>query len=546
MRSRKDNGGRRSNYPPPKTNGHDLRRAIDWIVSDGIFAAVRVHGNVKWKPAALVCLAIFWVWSSQPGLVEAAKDAIGMVAKLFGTDALAVTSYQALTAALVRYTPQLLPALWLRLQSLMQQTGQDAWRVGKWLVLAADGSRIGVPRTQRNEERFNKPRKPRGKKKSRKKKRGRHAQRKWQKRSTKSHYDPQPVAPQLWLTLVWHIGMRLPWCWEIGPSYSSERAHLLTMLDKHRFPEDTLFCADAGFVGYEFWRMILEHDHSFLIRVGGNVRLLKHLGVVRRRGDIVYCWPDEAMKKNQSPLVLRLLCFHDGRGEVYLVTNLLDENELTIQQASLIYRCRWGVELQFRSLKQTYGRAKLRARTPEIAEIELQWSLLGLTMLQLLAVKEQTRAGEPAKKTSIAAVLRIVRIHDGGAIRKASGQRFTREALAERHDRHLPTPEQETKSQLPEAKGGAVYRRTDYPHGHARAEGKSATYCRANEQRKLINGVGSGGSPVSTPFATMSPTARHSGHRLNGMDATGDGMDARRCLGCRRRTAQRNGRGSGR
>ena len=91
------------------------------------------------------------------------------------------------------------------------------------------------------------------------------------------------------------------------------------------------------------------------------------------------------------------------------MTNVLDEKELTTKQASLIYRRRWGIELQFRSLKQTYGRAKLRARTPEIAEVELHWSLLGLTMLQLLAMKEQTRAGEPADKTSIAAVLRIIR-----------------------------------------------------------------------------------------------------------------------------------------
>lgn len=407
MRSKKDKRKRRRNSLPPKTNGHDLRRAIDWVVIGSIFAGVRVHGNVKWKPVALVCLAIFWVWSSKPGLVEAAEDAIDTVAKLYGSDAVAVRSYQALTAALVRYTPQLLPALWGRLQNLMQQTCQDTWRVGKWLVLAADGSRISVPRTRPNEERFNKPRKPRNKK-SRKKKRGRHAQRKQPKRSTKSHYDPQPVGPQLWLTLVWHIGMRLPWCWELGPSYSSERDHLLGILDKYRFPENTLFCADAGFVGYYFWRA-LEHHHSFLIRAGGNVRLLKHLGVVRRKSDIVYCWPNEAIKKKQPPLVLRLLCFHDGRGAVYLVTNVLDENELSIQQASLIYRRRWGIEVQFRSLKQTYCRAKLRARTPEIAEIELHWSLLGLTMLQLLALKEQTRAGEPAKKTSIAAVLRIVR-----------------------------------------------------------------------------------------------------------------------------------------
>jgi len=213
----------------------------------------------------------------------------------------------------------------------------------------------------------------------------------------------------MWLTLLWHIGLRLPWCWKVGPSYSSERAHLETLLDEQQFPEFTLFCGDAGFVGYEFWWSILDHGHSFLMRVGGNVRLLKGLGVVRQKGEIVYCWPDAAAKKEQPPLVLRLLRFHDGRGEVYLVTNILDDTELTAEQASLIYRGRWGIELQFRALKQTYGRGQLRARTPEIAEIELHWSLVGLTIMQLLALKEQTRAGEPAEKTSIAAVLRIIR-----------------------------------------------------------------------------------------------------------------------------------------
>ena len=44
--------------PQHKTNGDDLRRALNWIVIDGIFAQVRLHGNVKWKPVALVCLAI--------------------------------------------------------------------------------------------------------------------------------------------------------------------------------------------------------------------------------------------------------------------------------------------------------------------------------------------------------------------------------------------------------------------------------------------------------------------------------------------------------
>ena len=141
MKSTKEDDNR-DEQPQHKTNGDDLRRALNWIVIADIFAHVRLHGNVKWKPLALVRLAIVWVWSPQPGLVEAAQGALATVAKLFGSDAVAVRSYQALTTALVHYTPQLLPALWARLQRLMQQSGQAAWRVGKWLPLAVDGSRV--------------------------------------------------------------------------------------------------------------------------------------------------------------------------------------------------------------------------------------------------------------------------------------------------------------------------------------------------------------------------------------------------------------------
>ena len=116
------------------------------------------------------------------------------------------------------------------------------------------------------------------------------------------------------------------------------------------------------------------------------------------------------MRKKQLPLVLRLLQFKDSRnGDVYLVTNVLKETLLSRRQAGEIYRRRWGIEIQFRSLKQTFGRTKLRSRTPERAMVELEWSLIGLWMIQLLARKEQIKARDPDKLTSIATVLRIVR-----------------------------------------------------------------------------------------------------------------------------------------
>ena len=407
MRSRKNVKQSTDKSSSAQTNGDDLRRALDWIVTDTMFAGVELHGNVNWTVIALVRVAVFWMWSGKSSLVEAARDGISCAKRIYGE--IALKSYQTVVNALKRYSNQLIPALRSRMQSLMQRCDETNFRVGIWLALAIDGSRLSVPRTWKNEQQFCKPREQGKGKKKGKKKRGRHAQRKKAPTHQKQHYDPQSVGPQMWLTMIWHIGQRLPWSWETGPSYASERQHVMDMLKTQKFPRNTLFCGDAGFVGYDFWCAVAA-EHSFLVRVGGNVRLLKNLGYCRERNGIVYSWPDAAMKKKQPPLVLRLLHFKDARnGDVYLVTNVLDKKRLSDCQASELYRRRWGIEVQFRSLKQTFGRTKLRSRTPENATIELHWSLIALWMVQLLALKEQTKAREPGEATSIAAVLRIVR-----------------------------------------------------------------------------------------------------------------------------------------
>ena len=365
-----------------------------------------MHGNIDWTGARLVRLTLFWVWSSESSLVDAANDAIACVTRVFGNSA--VSSYQALTNALHRYSSQLLPILRLRMQGLMKDCDHGDFRIGLWLALAVDGSRLKVPRTLKNQRQFCKPKqKTKAGKKSKTQKSGKQTKSSTRKRTRK---NPRAEGPLMWLTMIWHVGQRLPWCWKIGPAYSSERHHVMEMLQEQEFPKNTLFCADGGFVGYDFWRAIHDQDHHFLIRVGGNVRLLKSLGYVREREGIVYCWSRQATSKKQLPLVLRLLHFKDARnGDVYLVTNVLKEKSLTRRQAGEIYRRRWGIEIQFRSLKQTFGRTKLRSRTPERAMVELQWSLIGLWMIQLLAHKEQAQARDPDRQTSIATVLRIVR-----------------------------------------------------------------------------------------------------------------------------------------
>jgi hypothetical protein len=381
-----------------RTQAELLKGALEWFLKDCSFTDIRWHGNVAWNATQLVALAVLWSWSDQSTLTGAFEHARQLANDMFGT--VAVTSYQGLTGALRVYTEQLLSRLWMHLHVLMEKVGGKYWRIGRWLPLAVDGSRATTPRTAENERAFSSKNYGHGRKAQ--------SRKRWKNKKRRSKPMSEPVKPQIWLTLVWHMGLKLPWCWRTGPSTASERGHLTEMLQTVDFPKDTLFCGDAGFVGYDFWKSILDRGHSFLIRVGANVRLLKNLGAARERAGLVYLWPDNVARQNQPPLVLRLLVFQGPRGKVYLVTNVLSERALSLRQARQLYRLRWGVELQFRTLKQTFRRSKLRSRTPENAVVELHWSLVGLSLVQLFAVKEQIRVDSPPAQSSVALALTAI------------------------------------------------------------------------------------------------------------------------------------------
>lgn len=395
-----------------------LRRSLAWVVSEDIFKHLARHGNTSWLASRLVVLAVLWVWSDQSTLTGAFVDAKQLSMTMYGQ--VALSSFQGFIAALTTWSPQLLPLLWTRLHGLMERVGGEHWRIGGWLPLAADGSRATTPRTRSNEAAFSARNYGGGRKaKSRKK---------WRNKRRRTKRLSEPVKPQIWLTLLWHMGLAMPWCWKTGPSTASERQHFLDLLQSLVFPVKTLFCCDAGFVGYDLWKAILDGGHHLLIRVGGNVRLLRGLGSTKRYQDLVYLWPNDAVRRGQPPIILRLIVLSGPRGKVYLVTSVLDAQELSLELAAQLYRRRWGIELQFRTLKQTFGRGKLRSRTPEHALVELEWSLVGLWMIQLFAVKEQIKIARPPQRSSVASALAIVRT----AMRSGSSRVSDSRALARR------------------------------------------------------------------------------------------------------------------
>lgn len=372
-----------------------LHQALDWLVSPADLGAVAFRPECTWTPKGLIFAAILWAWSDETTLTARFARVRKVVLAMAILTAWPAHSYQAFLKLLRTWTATLTVALITAFRRRMQTDLAARFLIGGFAVFGADGSRLELPRTASNQARFAatpKSRPARAKSKAKAK-----AARAEAAHRKKVHN------PQMWLTTMFHLGMGLPWDWRTGPSDSSERDHLKQMLAA--LPAGALIAADAGFAGYETWKAILESRRHLLIRVGANVRLLRGLGYAHEERGVVYLWPAREAARSQPPLVLRLVVVHGGRHPVYLVTSVLEESELSAPQVIEIYALRWGVELFYRHFKQTFARRKLRSHAADNAELEANWSLIGLWALCLHGQVALQSAGVPARRVSVAKLL---------------------------------------------------------------------------------------------------------------------------------------------
>jgi hypothetical protein len=65
-----------------------------------------------------------------------------------------------------------------------------------------------------------------------------------------------------------------------------------------------------------------------------------------------------------------------------VLTNVLSRKKLTIRQIIQFHRMRWGIEVEFRGLKQTLDKHKLRCRNSTRAYVELDWSIRALAFAE--------------------------------------------------------------------------------------------------------------------------------------------------------------------
>lgn len=392
-------------------NHEAIKQAINLLMPAVLFRSLSIRVGATWRGRMLAVAAFIWGCLSEGPLEERfllARQIADKWFRWFPSPGKTYEGFKKVLKSKHRDIKLLLMENWRDRMRIMPAP----WSVEGFLIVGVDGSRVELPRTRSHEEHYAPSRKSNGK--SRRRRSGARGRRNRQAKA-KGCRRPSPVdpseatkkklaSPQMWLTLIWHVGTGLPWDWKTGPSDSSERQHSQEML--HDLPKNTLITADAGFVGYDFWTSILDAELSFVIRVGGNVKLLRNLGYARQHAQTVYLWPDQARRRRQPPLVLRLITLHDGRKPAHVVTNL-PTSKLTDRQAARIYQARWGIELFFRTFKQTFGRRKLRSRAAEYAELELDWSLLALWGMLLVGQLQLQENGPNGARQSPARTIRV-------------------------------------------------------------------------------------------------------------------------------------------
>ena len=345
--------GRQRNAAARRSYHHDLSAAIRMCLPQRGLRLLVDDGRVRWTPRLLVIGAILLGWVAGPNLQECFLAAREVLVAMYMSRRRPGESLAGFLDALQQQSAELLQVVVESLRRMTIRVAGPQWRHDRWVVMGADGSRVEAPMTASNEKGL-------------------------------GCAGKDKTAPQVFITTLFHVATGLPWGWIRGRGDASERKHVRRMLKD--LPRQTLMLMDAGFPSYVLLRALLLLGHDFIVRVGRNVHLLRGLGWhYERKGSIVYLWPEKHRKR--KPLELRLVTVKDKGKPVYLLTSVLDENVLNDAQVAELYRLRWGIEVMYRTLKQTLKHHTLRSDTPQRAKIELDWYMVGLWMLGLMTLE---------------------------------------------------------------------------------------------------------------------------------------------------------------
>jgi hypothetical protein len=286
-------------------------------------------------------------------------------------------TYNGLVKAQLRQAERVLPLVKADLRRRARIALEKIEKTGGWTLLAVDGTKADLPRTLSHEKCFG--------------------------------IADNGKCPQAFITAVVEVHTKLLWDWRVDRGDADEKQHLVDMVGG--LPANSLLLADGNFIGYRVWEALHRQGREFLIRVGGNVQLLRKLwpeAAIEKKGDIVYAWP-KALQGKVPPLRLRLIRLGKKAQRVYLLTNVLEKRRLSERSACRIYRLRWGSEIFYRGFKRTLGFAKLKSKSGRRGRVELEWALVTCWIMTLMGIAATSRRKLDPRRISPAGLLEVLR-----------------------------------------------------------------------------------------------------------------------------------------
>jgi hypothetical protein len=373
-------------------------------------AALAGYQAVRWAAQPLLYVLLVMTWCAGDSLGERFETARAFYVASYQRRRRPGKTAEGFHKALARLPAAALRRVAAALRARLEQVFADRLAVGGFIPLGCDGTRLSCPRTPELERRL---------------------------RANAKGQRP----PTVLVSALVHLSLGVLWSWRLGGPHASEQDHLVRLLST--LPRRALIVADAGYVGYALLRQLVAAGRSFLIRLSAQAPLYpgEDLALSRRRGGLAYYWPKDAQAAEQAPVVVRVLRLRGRkvggkkRGDVWLMTNVLDAAQLPRAAAGRFYRWRWRNEGLFRTYKRTLGKVKLLGRTVAQVHREVEGSLLAVQLLLAQgALALQGAGAAPQVVPSARGVLLVIRaeIRDvtgrylGPRQRQTYGQRLRR------------------------------------------------------------------------------------------------------------------------
>ncbi len=327
----------------------------------------RPHYQSRWCLKAMIETLLLMTWGLGQSEAERFQTARAFYISRHAHSKRPGETWEGFQKALQRLPLRVFRTLAAGVRQGIGQRWLERLRIGGYIPIACDGSRLECPRTHELETRL-------------------------------GQAGKEASAPTVYLSTLVLLPVGLLWSWCLGKGTASEHQHLTQLLPT--LPERSLLVCDAGYLSYELYQRILQAPAAFLVRMSSRAYLYTQAKVPlqRFREGWVYYWPTYAQKSRRPPIRARLLRVRGDKADVWLLTSL-GPDTLSSGQMAQIYRWRWRNEGLFRSYKRTLDKVKLRHRTVALIHREAEGSLLALQLLLAITVWQQKGIDDSPRRT---------------------------------------------------------------------------------------------------------------------------------------------------